>query len=66
MPIFPDFADIDLEMINLLIKKELKEQNSAQKRPFLQLPTPHPAQDPEIYDKIEEKQKDSEVIVIDL
>ena len=55
MPIFADFPDIDLEMINILIKKEREEQNNSQENPFLQLPTPNSHENPKFYEKEEEK-----------
>jgi hypothetical protein len=66
MPIFPDFPDIDPEMIDILIKKEREEQKNAYEYPFLQLPTPNRPQNPEFYEKMEEKEQNSEIIVIDL
>ena len=65
MPIFPDFPEIDLEMINILIKKEQDEQNEAEQRPFLQLPTPNPPEIPVFYERMKEKQKNDEDIIID-
>ena len=63
MPFFDDFTEFDLEMINILIEKEKKEQNSADYRPFLQLPTPYIMEKPQKNDENEEK---NDVIIIDL
>ena len=60
MPFLPE---IDLEVINLLIKKEREERNNAQKQPFLQLPLPSPPTNPEFYKKPEEKEKNNEIII---
>tara|TARA_A100001391_G_scaffold91396_1_gene60348 strand:- start:717 stop:917 length:201 start_codon:yes stop_codon:yes gene_type:complete len=66
MPILPIEWDIDPEMVDLLIKKEQEEQNEAQERPFLQLPTPNPPNLPELAPKNDEKDDDDGVIIIDL
>ena len=66
MPIFPDFPDIDPEMIDILIKKEREDQKNVYERPFLQLPTPNGPQNSEYCEKKDEKQKNSGVIIIDL
>jgi hypothetical protein len=66
MPILPEISDFDLEMINLLIKKEREEQNAAHERPFLQLPIPGPPENPEFYEELDEKQNNNEIIIIDL
>jgi len=62
-PDFPDFADIDLEIINILIKKEREEQNNTQKQPFLQLPLLEP---PSNYEKEPKKENNDNIIIIDL
>ena len=64
MPSIPDFSDIDLEIINILIKKEREEQENAQKQPFLQLPMPIPPLQSETTQKDEENS--SSVIEIDM
>ena len=66
MPILPIEWDIDPEMVDLLIKKEQEEQNEAQERPFLQLPTPNTPNLPELAPKNDEKDDDDGVIIIDL
>ena len=66
MPILPICPDIDLEVIDLLIKKEREEQNIGQERPFLQLPVPNLVELPQIYEKKEKKQNNNEIIIIDL
>ena len=66
MPIFPNFPDIDPEMIDILIKKEREEQKNAYERPFLQLPTPYGPQNPEYHKEKVEKENNSKVIIIDL
>jgi hypothetical protein len=63
MPIFPDLLDIDPDLLDILIKKEREEQKSAYERPFLQLPTPYGPQNPELYDKKEEKQDNGEIVI---
>jgi len=64
MPLLPVF---DPEMIDLLIKKEKEEQNSAFERPFLQLPTPNCPDTPQYSEKHEEKENNaSKVIEIDI
>ena len=43
MPLLPEITIIDLEMVDILIKKqenEQNEQNKVQNRPFLQIPIP--------------------------
>jgi len=64
-PDFPDFDDIDLEMIDILIKKEREEQNNAEKGPFLQLPVPNIPEKTGYYEEIK-KNQDDETIIIDL
>jgi len=66
MPILPEISDFDLEMINLLIKEAQKEQNTVYERPFMQLPVLHPPENPEYYEKLDEKQNNNEIIIIDL
>ena len=66
MPILPEISDFDLEMINILIRKAQKEQNTAQERPFLQLPVPYLPESPEFYEKPDKKQNNDEIIIIDL
>ena len=66
MPIPPIYTDIDLDMLDVLIKKEReeqREQEEAQNQPFLQLPTPEP---PINYEKEPKKENDDETIIIDL
>tara|TARA_R110000824_G_scaffold304984_1_gene492743 strand:+ start:429 stop:626 length:198 start_codon:yes stop_codon:yes gene_type:complete len=63
MPIFPDFPDIDPEMIDILIKKEREDQKNAYERPYLQLPTPYGPKNPEYYKEKEEKQDNSEIVI---
>ena len=64
-PDFPDFDDIDLEMIDILIKKEREEQNNAEKGPFLQLPVPYMPEKTEHYEETK-KNQDNGIIIIDL
>ena len=56
MPILPEISDLDLIMINILIKKAQKEQNITYERPCLQLPVPHLPENPEFYEKPDKKQ----------
>ena len=66
MPLFDDFSDFDIEMINILIKKEQKEQKERQNdhfRPFLELPVPNSMKDPP---KTEEIEENDGTIIIDL
>jgi hypothetical protein len=69
MPSPPTYADIDPELIDILIKKEReerkerKEREEAQKQPFLQLPMPEP---PPNYEKEPKKENNDEIIIIDL
>ena len=62
MPSVPDFSDIDLEMINILIKKERCEQKSASERPFLQLPMPIPP----LFDETTQKDEKNSPSVIEI
>ena len=66
MPLFPNFFDIDPEIIDILIKKEKEEQNSEDYRPFLQIPAPSCPKNPEIHEILEKQEKNSEIIIIDL
>tara|TARA_R110000824_G_scaffold8737_4_gene39663 strand:- start:77512 stop:77706 length:195 start_codon:yes stop_codon:yes gene_type:complete len=64
MPQLPVF---DPELIDLLIKKEIEEQNSVYDRPFIQLPTPNKPHCPQYSDQHEEKDFNTpEVIEIDI
>ena len=63
MPIFSDFPEINLEIINILIQKEREEQNNAQKQPFLQLPLLDP---PSNYEKEPKKENNDGIIIIEL
>ena len=69
MPIPPTYADIDPELIDILIKKEREEQKEqekreeAQKQPFLQLPMPVP---PPNYEKPIKKENSDKIIIIDI
>jgi len=63
MPIPPAYADIDPELIDILIKKEREEQNGATERPFLQLPMPEA---PPNYKKQPKKENNDEIIIIDI
>ena len=66
MPLFDDFSDFDIEMINILIKKEQKEQEERQNghfRPFLELPVPNFMKKPP---KTEEIEENDGTIIIDL
>jgi|19_taG_2_1085344.scaffolds.fasta_scaffold08494_4 hypothetical protein len=66
MPLFDDFSDFDIEMINILIKKEQKEQKEQQNdhfRPFLELPVPNFMEKPP---KTEEIEENDGIIIIDL
>jgi len=66
MPIITEISDFDLEMINILIKKEREEQNNAFGRPFLQIPAPNPLNCPKLREITEEKQNNDEIIIIDI
>jgi len=66
MPLFPNFFDINPEIIDILIKKEREEQNNDQFRPFLQLPAPHAAENPETPEIDEKSEKNDKIIIIDL
>ena len=69
MPLFPNFFDFDPELIDILIKKEKEEkeeQNSEDYRPFLQIPVPSYSENPEIREISEKKEKNNEIIIIDL
>jgi len=59
MPIPPIYDDIDLELINILIKKE----REVQKQPFLQLPMLDP---PLNYEKEPKKENNDNIIIIDI
>jgi len=61
MPVLENW-DIDLEMIDILIKKEREEQNNAYERTFLQLPMPSY----ENFPKNEKNNEEHDIIVIDL
>jgi hypothetical protein len=69
MPILPKNWDLDLDLVNILIKKEREErerQNNAHERPFLQLPTPEPPLEPEMVENIKKEEKDDTIIIIDI
>ena len=69
MPIPPTYADIDPELIDILIKKEREEQKEreeAHKQPFLQLPMPNLPQKPVNLPPKPEKNGNNNVIIIDL
>jgi len=69
MPILPKNWDLDLDLVNILIKKEREErekQNNVHEQPFLQLPTPEPAHEPVNIENIKKEEKDDTIIIIDI
>ena len=58
--------DIDLDLVDILIKREKKEQKSDQQRPFLQIPAPEPPHLPPKQQKTEKKKNNDGAIVIDI
>ena len=63
MPLFDDFSDFDIELINILIKKEQEERQNGHFRPFLELPVPNFMKKPP---KTEEIEENDGTIIIDL